>query len=73
MFFWDSFAFSMIDCMWAIWSLVPMPFLEHLEVLGSRIVEAWIHTILMHIQYNFRQLTNIKIAGYFKQISLGKG
>ena len=50
-----------------------MAFLEHLEVLGLCIVEAWIHTILMYIQYYFRQLTNIKIAGDFKQISLGKG
>ena len=39
MFFWNSLAFSMIQWMLAIWSLVPMPFLnqlEHLEVHGSR-------------------------------------
>ena len=47
-FFWNSLAFSMIQWMLAIWSLVPLPFLNpactsgsswfqlvHLEVLGS--------------------------------------
>ena len=47
--FLELFCFFMIDCMLAIWSLVPVPFLEHLEVLGSCIVEAWIHAILMYI------------------------
>ena len=28
MFFWNSFAFSMIQLMLAIWSLVPLPFLN---------------------------------------------
>ena len=28
MFFWNSFAFSMIQWMLAIWSLVPLPFLK---------------------------------------------
>ena len=45
MFFRNSLAFSMIHRMLAIWSLVPLPFLiqlEHLEVHGSRIAEAWL-------------------------------
>jgi len=45
MFFWNSLAFSMIQRMLAIWSLVPLPFLnqvEYLEVYGSRIAEAWL-------------------------------
>ena len=47
MFFWNSLAFSMIQWMLAIWSLVPLPFLkhlehEHLEVHGSSIAEAWL-------------------------------
>ena len=45
MFFWNSLAFSMIQQMLAVWSLVPLPFenqLEHLEVHGSRIAEAWL-------------------------------
>ena len=45
MFFWNSLAFSMIQLMLAIWSLVPLPFLkpvEHLEVHSSRIAEAWL-------------------------------
>jgi len=43
MFFWNSFAFSMIQQMLAIWSLIPLPFLNPawtLEVHGSSIVEA---------------------------------
>ena len=41
MFFWNSLAFSMIQWMFAIWSLVPLPFLNpawtwlNLEVHGS--------------------------------------
>ena len=45
MFFWNSLSFSMIQRMLAIWSLVPLPFLnqlEHLEVHGSCIAEAWL-------------------------------
>ena len=44
-FFWNSLAFLMIQRMVAIWSLVPLPFLnqlEHLEVHGSRIAETWL-------------------------------
>ena len=42
MIFWNSLAFSMIQQMLAIWSLVPLPFqLEHLEVHSSCTVEAW--------------------------------
>jgi len=43
MFFWNSLAFSMIQWMLAILSLVALPFLnqvEHLEVLISRTFEA---------------------------------
>ena len=45
MFLWNSLAFSMFQWMLAIWSLVLCLFyiqLEHLEVLGSRTVEAWL-------------------------------
>ena len=45
MFFWNSLAFSMIQQMLAIWPLVPLPSLiqlEHLEVHGSYIAEAWL-------------------------------
>ena len=45
MFFWNSLAFSMIQWMLAIWSLIPLPFLkqlEHLEVHSSCIAEAWL-------------------------------
>ena len=41
--FWNSLAFSMIQQMLAICSLVPLPFLkpaEHQEVHGSHIAEA---------------------------------
>ena len=35
MFFWNSLAFSMIQKMLAIWSLVPLPFLKPAETSGS--------------------------------------
>ena len=41
-FFWNSLAFSMIQQMLAIWSLVPLPFLsqlEHLEVHNSQLLK----------------------------------
>ena len=42
MFLWNCLAFSMIQWMLAIWSLVPLPFLkqlEHLEVHGSLLLK----------------------------------
>ena len=45
MFFWNSLAILMIQWMLEILSLVPLPFLnqlEHLEVHGSCIAEAWL-------------------------------
>ena len=45
MFFWNSVVFLMIQWMLAIWSLVPLPFLNlgwTLEVHGSHTVEAWL-------------------------------
>ena len=45
MFFWNSLAFSVIQQMLAIASLVPLPFLKPArtsEVLGSHIAEAWL-------------------------------
>ena len=35
MFFWNSLAFSMIHQMLAIWSLVPLPFLNPAWIFGS--------------------------------------
>ena len=35
MFFWNSLAFSMIQWMLAIWSLVPLPFLKPAWISGS--------------------------------------
>ena len=35
MFFWNSLAFSMIQQMLAIWSLVPLPFLKPAQTSGS--------------------------------------
>ena len=35
MFFWNSFAFSVIQWMLAIWSLVPLPFLNPVWISGS--------------------------------------
>ena len=44
MFFWNYLAFSMIQQMLAIWSMVPLSFpisAEDMEVLGSPTIEAW--------------------------------
>ena len=42
MFFWSSLAFSMIQWMLAIWSLVPLPFLNAACVSGSsRFICCW--------------------------------
>ena len=35
MFFWNSLAFSMIQQMWAIWSLAPLPFINPACISGS--------------------------------------
>ena len=45
MFFWNSLAFSMIQWMLAIWSLVPLPFLNPACTSGSsRFTHYWILT-----------------------------
>ena len=57
MFFWNFLAFSMIQRMLAIWSLVPLPFLiqlEHLEVLSSCTVEAWLGEFWALLYYHVR-------------------
>ena len=42
MFFWNSLAFSMIQQMLAIWSLVPLPFLKPAWTSGSsRLMYCW--------------------------------
>ena len=42
MFFWNSLAFSMIQRMLAIWSLVPLPFLNPTWTSGSsRFIYCW--------------------------------
>ena len=42
MFFWNSLAFSMIQQMLAIWSLVPLPFLNSAWTSGSsRFMYSW--------------------------------
>ena len=41
-FFWNSLAFLMIQCMLAIWSLVPLPFLNPVWTFGSsRFTYCW--------------------------------
>ena len=48
-FFWNSIAFSMIQCMLAIWSLVPLPFLN--PALTSKFL---IHILLKPSLENFK-------------------
>ena len=57
MFFWNSLAFSMIQRMLAIWSLVRLPFLNPtwtLKVLSSRAVEAWLGEFWASLYYHVR-------------------
>ena len=45
MFFWNSLAFSLIQQMLAIWSLVPLPFINLAQTSGSShslTVKAWL-------------------------------
>ena len=45
MFFWNSLAFSLIQCVLAIWSLVPLPFLKPVWTSGSsQVTYCWILT-----------------------------
>ena len=44
-FFWNYLAFSIIQRMLAIWSLISLPFLnqlKHVEILGSQAIEAYL-------------------------------
>ena len=57
MFFWNSLAFSMMQWMLAIWSLVPLPFLKlawTMEVHGSFIAEAWLGEFWALLYYRVR-------------------
>ena len=46
MFFWNSLAFSRIQRMFAIWSLIPLPFLNPAWASGiSRFTYCWIWTL----------------------------
>ena len=65
MFFWNSLAFSMIQRMLAIWSLVPLPFLNPAWTSGSSqftYCEAWLGEFwalligIMVIKYPFSLL-----------------
>ena len=67
MFFWNSFAFSLIQWMLAIWSLVPLPFLNPVWTSGSsRFTYCWslacsCHMILLsHSKYTSRENHNLK-------------
>ena len=50
MFFWNSLAFSIIQGMLAIWSLVPLPFLKPAWTSGS----SWFHVLLKPGLENFK-------------------
>ena len=55
--FWNFLAFSMIQRMLAIWSLVPLSFksqLEHLGLHGSPIAEAWLGEFWALLYYRVR-------------------
>ena len=51
MFFWNSLAFSMIQRMLAIWSLVPLPFTTY-QILNKRLCLAPQHWRFWHYHTN---------------------
>ena len=59
MFFWNSLAFSMIQRMLAIWSLVPLPFLKHASKVMIKILQARLQ------QYRIHELPDVQ-AGFGK-------
>ena len=60
MFFWNSLAFSMIQRMLAIWSLVPLPFLNPAWTSGSsQFMYCWILT--------WRILENVPAKKFYMQ------
>ena len=67
MFFWNSLAFSMIQQMLAIWSLVPLPFLK----------PAWIsHTskvVLKVLQVRLQKYTNHELTDTHAGFRKGRG
>ena len=68
MFFWNSLAFSMIQQMLTIWSLVPLPFLnqlEHLEVHSSRIAEAWLGEFWALLNYCWDECSSAVVWAFF--------
>ena len=55
--FWNFLPFSMIQRMFAVWSLVSLPFLkplEHLEIHGSCVVEFWLRTFWALLYWHVR-------------------
>ena len=72
MFFWNSLAFSMIQQMLAIWSLVPLPFLN-LAVLQQTLDEFIIcqviqtsSTVVLDQQPSPGNLLEIQVLGLIK-------
>ena len=60
MFFWNSLAFLMIQWMLAIWSLVPLPFLNPACISGSD-AQFLVYVLLKPSLKDFeRTLANVK-------------
>ena len=53
MFSWNSLAFSMIQQMLAIWSLVPLPFLKPARTSGSSWFTYWLKPGLENFEHYF--------------------
>ena len=69
MFFWNSFVFSMIQRMLAIWSLVPLPFLKPAWTSwSSRFTYCWSFTALclyLNLWYFELNFTLLRLKVYF--------
>ena len=75
MFFWNSLAFSMIQWMLAIWSLIPLPFLNPAWTSGSsQFPYCWILTWrILNIRFkwvNSEQVLNIVVVQLLSGIQL---
>ena len=73
MFFWNSLAFSMIQWMLAVWSLVPLPFLNPAcmsGIHGSHTIEAWLGGLWAFLCCVWDDILTLSHAAYFISLSL---
>ena len=72
-FFWNSLAFSMIQQMLAIWSLVPLPFLKPAWISGHLILSTLSPFSFIAFKYQYSNIYSVRwntvIYSFFSYIS----